>query len=395
MIPRFQRSLGTLFSFTLLLGMPSAFADEAPPTIAPATTSAAETTSSASVAQDPNPSPPSLAPPAAKPLRLDGPDGTYIRLGILLQPQLQAMNSPTLDGYAKNLYIRRTRILLGGSLIGKVDFFLDTDYPNLFLSSNTAAAGAPNNYVKNTPGMNIQDAFVTYKPMGELVKVDAGYMLPPLGHNALQGATTLYGLDYFSYSFQHSNAFGTSSNPIGRDLGVQLRGLVLDGRLEYRLGLFQGLRLNRTTTEMEARNFFRVAGRVQVNLLEAETAFFYQGTYLGTKRVASLGASYDFQDNYKYFAVDGFVDLPLGPGLVTGQVTLPTGMAARPFPPSPSRQRSWARRATPSRDSASTPSCASSAYGTPGPCLIKHALAVALPSGPTVTTPTSRPSMPT
>jgi hypothetical protein len=34
----------------------------------------------------------------------------------------------------------------------------------------------------------------------------------------------------------------------------------------------------------------------------------------------SVGAAYDFQDDYKHWAVDGFADLPLGPGGLTAQV---------------------------------------------------------------------------
>jgi hypothetical protein len=116
--------------------------------------------------------------------------------------------------------------------------------------------------------------------------------------------------------------FLTSGNAVGRDAGVQLRGLLVDGHVEYRVGLFQGLRENRTATNLEARNFFRVTGRVQINLLDAEPGFFYAGTYLGAKKIASIGGSYDFQDKYKYFAADGIVELPAGPGVVTGQVNL-------------------------------------------------------------------------
>jgi hypothetical protein len=260
-----------------------------------------------------------IAPPAPSPLRIEGPSGTSIRLGLLVQPQFQSVSNPVLGGYAENLYIRRTRIIVGGTLFDRIEYFMDTDYPNLFLANNTAPPGGEN-YVKNTPGLNIQDIFVTYKVLGDMLKVDAGYMLPPLAHNAVQGATTLYGWDYFGYTFQHGAMFGSSGNPFGRDTGVQLRGLVLGGLLEYRLGMFQGLRHNRTATEMEARNFFRVSARVQVNLLDPEPGFFYAGTYLGAKRVLSFGASFDFQDSYKYFAVDGFADLPAGPGLVTAQV---------------------------------------------------------------------------
>jgi hypothetical protein len=176
--------------------------------------------------------------------------------------------------------------------------------------------------------MNIQDAFITWKAAGDLFKLDVGYMLPPLAHNAVQGATTLYGWDYFGFSFQHSSGpnaaayFLTSGNSVGRDAGVQLRGLLLGGMLEYRAGLYQGLRNAQTATEVGSSNFFRATGRLQVNLLDPETGFFYAGSYLGTKKILSIGASADFQDNYRYFAGDAIADLPLGPGVVTAQVNL-------------------------------------------------------------------------
>jgi hypothetical protein len=268
-------------------------------------------------------------PAAQGPLRLETPNGTSIKFGLLAQPQYQAQGSTTLDGMAQNLYVRRLRILLGGSLFGVIDYFVDTDFANLFLANNVAGAmGAPNISQKNTPGMNIQDAFVTWKALGDLLKVDVGYMLPPLAHNAVQGATTLYGWDYFGYTFQHNAganamaAFQTSGNPVGRDAGLQLRGLLLGGMIEYRAGLFQGLRNAQTAADVGARNFFRATGRLQVNLMDPETGFFYAGSYLGTKKILSVGASADFQDNYRYFAGDVIADLPLGPGVFTGQVNL-------------------------------------------------------------------------
>jgi hypothetical protein len=276
-----------------------------------------------------------VAPPkaGAGPLKIDDGNGNSIRFGFLLQPQYQAVNSTQprstgnanttgLDGYAQNLYLKRTRILVGGTLFGDLEYFLDTDFPNTFLPNNVPTATGDPNFTKNTPGMNVQDAFVTYKAMGDLLKVDAGYMLPGMGHNALQGAGTLLGWDYYAYSFQHGNRFASAGNPIGRDVGVQLRGLVLGGHLEYRAGLFQGKRNNRTATEIEGKNFFRATARVQLNLLDAEPGYFYAGTYHGKKKILSVGASFDKQDSYTYFGVDGFADLPAGPGVVTAQVNV-------------------------------------------------------------------------
>jgi hypothetical protein len=268
------------------------------------------------------------APPPAPPsFRIEPSKDTSIRIGLLLQPQFQSVSSATLDKYSNNLYIRRTRILVGGTLLGIFEYFLDTDYPNLFLQSPTGVAGpagTPDTYPKATPGMNIQDAFGTWRACNDMVKVDVGYMLPPGLHNAVQGATTLYAWDYFSNSFLNKgNLFGGSTSPVGRDVGVQLRGLLVDGHLEYRAGLFQGVRNAPTLTEQGSRNFFRFAARVQVNLLEAETGFFYQGTYLGKRKILSVGGTVDVQDSYKFFGGDAFVDFPIDPiGVVTAQLNV-------------------------------------------------------------------------
>jgi len=268
---------------------------------------------------------PGLVPPSQPPFKMETPNTSTIRVGFLVQPQFQALSADTaLDGYSANLYIRRTRFLLGGTLFGMFDYFFDTDFPNLFLANvaNPVMGGAP---FKNTPGMNVQDAFITWRALGDMLKVDAGYMLPPLSHNSIQGATTLYSWDYFNYTFGWQqvgavNVFGASGNPAGRDAGLELRGLVVDGHLEYRLGFFQGFRDAATATDVASRNFWRLTGRVQVNLMDAEPGFFYAGTYLGAKKILSIGGAFDIQNDYRYYDGDAFVDLPLGPGVVTGQL---------------------------------------------------------------------------
>jgi hypothetical protein len=205
------------------------------------------------------------------------------------------------------------RFLVGATLFRNIEFFFDTDYPDLFKA-------APETGTKNTPGMNVQDAFGTFKVLEDAFKVDMGYMLPPSTHNANQGAGTLYSWDYFTNSFRNSASFNSSGNPVGRDAGIQVRGLVLDNLLEYRAGLFQGRRNDSSPTSVQARNFFRVAARLQVNVFDPETGFFYAGTYLGTKRVLSFGGTIDFQDDYIHYGGDAFLDLPLGPGVLTAQV---------------------------------------------------------------------------
>ncbi|HEX2658683.1 MAG TPA: hypothetical protein VHU40_10435 [Polyangia bacterium] len=307
--------------FVLAVGGSSAFAQtaptgDAPPELPPP-------------APEPPPSPPPppavVAPATPKgtpPFKLEAANGSSIKFGLLLQSQVMGAtsNDPNVDGLSTNIFLRRARVLLGGSLFGSIDYFMETDFANLFLPATVTDAMGNATYLKATPGMNIQDAFATWKAYGDMFKIDAGYMLPPLAHNAVQGAGTLLGIDYFANSFRSGAAFGSAGNPVGRDMGVQLRGLVVGGLIEYRLGLFQGLRKAPTMTEVGAKNFYRFAGRVQINFLDPEPGFFYAGTYLGAKKIASIGGSVDIQDSFKYFAGDGIVDMPAGPGVVSAQI---------------------------------------------------------------------------
>jgi hypothetical protein len=311
-----------------ILGAPSAIAQPAappdaapppatepapPPASPPAAPVAAPAAADAPPAPAATPIDVAPAPTTFVPLKIESPLAS-IKLGFLAQPTFEALGNPNpaLSGTSYNLYLRRIRLLVGGTLFGKVDYFFDTDSPNLFKANAEGVKAAP---------LGVQDAFVTFKAYEDYFKVDAGYMLPPLAHNAVQGAGTLYGLDYFANSFRHANVFN-SEGDVGRDTGVQLRGLVADGHLEYRVGAFQGWRDPATPTDVAARNFFRVAGRLQLNVLDPETGFFYQGTYLGTKHILSFGASYDFQSSYHHWSLDGFLDTPLGPGALTAQVNV-------------------------------------------------------------------------
>jgi hypothetical protein len=287
-------------------------------------------------ATDANPYVPFAPPPA--PLRIEN-SSASIQFGILAQPQLEVAGAPDATLTTKNLFLRRIRFMVGGTLFKTIEIFFQTDWPNLFkLDPADTMAGTG----KNTPGLNVQDAYATWKllaPLGERVtrwidiKLDAGFMLPASSHNSLESAAKLYGADYFANSFRRNitNNFdpfasnGPGGSPVGRDAGVQLRTLALNGHIDLRIGMFQGYRVGPVPAAdpnpavAAGVNMFRVAGRLQINLLDAEPGYFYQGTYLGAKKILSLGVFYDRQNDYKYFGGDLFVDLPVGPGIVTAQ----------------------------------------------------------------------------
>jgi hypothetical protein len=292
---------------------------KAPPPPAPPAVEEAPTVAPSSDAYVP------FAPPPG-PMRVEIP-GASIQFGILAQPQFEVAGAPDADKTTKNFFLRRLRFMVGGTLFKTLEFFVQTDWPNLFkLDPGDTMA-----FDKNAPGLNIQDAYVTYKPIGELIKVDAGFMLPPVSHNSLESAAKLYGPDYFVNSFRRNvtgiaDPFTSSGqSPVGRDTGVQLRVLALNGHIDFRGGAFQGHRVGAvpqstmTAAVVGGLNAPRATLRLQINLLDAEPGFFYQGTYLGSKKILSIGGFYDFQDKYKYFGGNVFVDLPVGPGILTAQ----------------------------------------------------------------------------
>ena len=197
--------------------------------------------------------------------------GNTLKLGLLVQPQFQSLGNNNLDGNSYNLFIRRTRFLVGGTVLGMFDFFFETDYPNLFLATNEAPSMTANaTTTKNTPGMNIQDAFITWKPLEGRTRIQNRRRLHAAAARAQRGpergVALLLGLLHVLVQLPRGRRHQPRppESPVGRDLGVEARGLVLDGHLEYRIGLFQGLRVTETpaaaggmATTVGADNFFR------------------------------------------------------------------------------------------------------------------------------------------
>ena len=217
-----------------------------------------------------------------------------LHLGFLAQPQMELIDTPDNTGTTKNIFFRRFRILFGGKVSDKWTFFFETDSANL----GKATAG-----VKDAGFIFIQDAFLTYN-YNDAFKVDAGLILTPLSHNHLQSAATLLPVDYGPYTFLESTPTGER---VGRDYGAQLRGYPT-GHLEYRLGVFQGVR------GVDGTNTFRVAGRAVYYPFAADTGFFYGGTWQGTKRMVAFGASFDKQKEYSTYGADAFVEQPIAKG---------------------------------------------------------------------------------
>jgi hypothetical protein len=240
-----------------------------------------------------------LAVPAFAQWQITSADGqSSLKLGYLLQgrAEWEKIGTDSDATTSQNLYLRRIRLLFGGKINDRLSFFAETDAPN------TAKASAEG--VKDYPDVYMQDFMATWTVKDALL-LDFGLLLTPGAYNHLQSAASLLTLDYGPYTFVESALLKAK---VGRDVGMQARGILADKHLEYRAALLQGVR------GVLAQNSFRMAGHLSYTPFEAANALFYSGTSLGKKKAFTVGLGADAQRDYRAYFGDVYADYPLASG---------------------------------------------------------------------------------
>ncbi len=235
--------------------------------------------------------------------------------------------------WSKKLKIRRARLMVNAQVAKDVTFFWESDDFNRGGDNEGAATGAKEGTDK--VGMFTQDAYINYKVASEL-QIAAGMILLPFMHHNRQSAVSLLGVDY------NLTAVNIKPSNVWRDTGIEFRGLLFNGLIDYRGGVFQGVNKQVDKGDQVGKKDDinpddnpRYTGRLQINLMDAEDGFFYSGNYLGKKKIVSFGGGADYQskatltydkdkaDGEKYAAkdymawtVDLTIDYPVGDGNV-------------------------------------------------------------------------------
>jgi hypothetical protein len=170
-------------------------------------------------------------------------------------------------------------------------------------------------------GIAVRDAWIHYD-FNDALTAQLGRMYVPFTRN--YGTTSTFAMLPLDLSFAQGGVRGGIfyASKVGRDDGIVLWGNPFDGKLQYRLGVMEGVE----GSGNEAENL-RYVGRISLNLLEPETSWFNKGTYLGTKKVLALGFGFDYQDDLQLGNIDDkrslgltadlFYDHPVGDGAVT------------------------------------------------------------------------------
>ena len=240
-----------------------------------------------------------LAAPALAQWQITSPDGqSSLKLGYLLQGRAEwdKVGTDSDATTSQNLYLRRIRLLWGGKINDRLSFFAETDAPNW---GKADAAG-----LKAEPDVYLQDFMATWTVKDALL-LDFGLLLTPGAYNHLQSAASLLALDYGPFTFVESAPLKAK---IGRDVGMQARGILADKHLEYRAALLQGVR------GVLAQNSFRMAGHLSFTPFEAANTLFYSGTSQGKKKAFTVGLGADAQRDYRAYFGDACLDYPLAGG---------------------------------------------------------------------------------
>ncbi|MEW6525204.1 MAG: hypothetical protein AB1444_00890 [Spirochaetota bacterium] len=229
-------------------------------------------------------------------------DDQYLELHYLLQVQAYSLykdGNPESDYWSKDAKIRRSRVIVKGQAAQGVEFFMETDAPN---------------FEDNNTGKNLytQDAYIDFTIAKEL-KIAFGHILLPFMHHDRQSAATLLCADYTA-------AVVPVGGNVWRDTGIEFRGLLANGLVDYRIGVWDGKDRTQITWDddsnpltpnvyrytLNKNDMPRITGRVQINLKDAEDGFFYSGNYLGKKSIISFGFGLDYQkDAYDAFTYTG------------------------------------------------------------------------------------------
>jgi len=243
-----------------------------------------------------------------------------LRVGGFVQPTLgldfDKKDAAGEDGpFYSDFYVRRLRFIFVGKIAKNLGFKAVTLSPNMGKAGNRKA------------GSMIGDAWLEYK-VSKALNINFGLLRSPFARHWQVAGPTLHGIDFHGFFMKDKvGDFPT------RDFGVSFRGLLMGGKIDYRFMISDGADYGNQTMEDPADptktittvtnedDMFRLSGRVAFNLWNPEPGQGFKGTYLGKKKVFTVGASFDMQPGvggddgkgmYSAFALDTFMDMPMG-----------------------------------------------------------------------------------
>ena len=220
------------------------------------------------------------------------------------------------DDTTTNFNFRRNRLAFMGKYGDILSLYVQTEYAEdqnvTALDVASTDQGAQFQLLDAVMRFNFHDSF----------KVNVGKFKYNLSRENLEACEMPLTLD--------RSLFIRPSFVTTRDTGVALWGNLVNDIFQYRVDAMEGRKAVSGDTAPSSN--FRYSFRGHVTLLDPENEYGYKGTYLGEKKVLTVGAAYQFEPDvaygdtvartdkkdYQAWTVDGFFEYPIaGAGTVT------------------------------------------------------------------------------
>lgn len=211
-----------------------------------------------------------------------------------------------------DIFLRRASLSIGGTAYKMFTYYLKLE---------TGRFGARGNYSTSS---QIQDAYLGYVPV-TYFNIEGGFLKTPLSRPSVDSSPQTNSLEGVGDILLYPNTRAQ------RQMGLQVRGLVLDRWLLIRGGIYEGARYgfsggNPATPPLQRVNpngWPMLAGMLRLNLIGYEPQYTYPALYLdGTSHMSvGIGAQYQASSgapqpngtvaDYLALAADFYADLAL------------------------------------------------------------------------------------
>ncbi|MCK4389919.1 MAG: porin [Desulfobacterales bacterium] len=267
-----------------------------------------------------------LMSPSWAGIKMEIDEQTKGEVGIWMQTWYQYVEDGKGDENLNDFILRRAYMYLKGQVTEYVSFFTHV------ASDKIGQEGLDNPSIGLGSGVAWRDLWITLN-LHEAFKIQVGRMYVPFTRN--YGTTSTKCMLTADLPFLQGGSRGGIfyAQKVGRDDSVTIWGNPFDGLLQYRFMISEGVE-GQTTNPAgtvvindNPEDNLRFVGRLSLSLFEPEKGWFNKGTYLGKKKVLSLGFGMDSQNDLTLndrpdqdntvWTADVFFDHPVGDGAVT------------------------------------------------------------------------------
>jgi len=248
-----------------------------------------------------------LSSPLAWAIQVTSTPNFDLNINVVLQPRLQmdwdgvppsptsiAPDGPTASGQMNvDFYIKRARLVARGTAFKWFGFLVTLDTPNF---------GVRGNYGFNQNNATfIQDLVATATPLTDF-NIDFGFLLVPLSHGSVSTPTAQSAIDAPGSIL--AGRLMNNSSRASRQGGLQLRGMLFDRKIHYRVGAYEGARSSQGINSpasgeptVNPNGKPMIGGMVRYNILGVEGLTFpgFPSIYIDGKTHISVGVGGQYQ----------------------------------------------------------------------------------------------------